>query len=110
MRDWITNAQALRDTDQASLIDHLATLHGRFEQVHPFLDGNGRAGRLVLNLLVIRLGYPPATIYKADRPRYLSALRRYDAGDPTPLSKLLTHAILHNLHRFLIQPSPAQTG
>lgn len=84
MRDWITDAQALRDADQTSLIDQLANLHGRFEQIHPFLDGNGRAGRLVLNLLLVRLRYPPAIVYKADRPRYLTALRRCDAGDPAP--------------------------
>ena len=57
----------------------LAGLHSRFEQVHPFLDGNGRAGRR-LNLLLIRLGYPPAIIYKGNR-RHLAALRRADQGD-----------------------------
>jgi Fic family protein len=107
MRDWITDAQALRDADQASLIEQLADLHGRFEQVHPFLDGNGRAGRLVLNLLLVRLGYPPAIVYKADRPRYLTALRRCDAGDPAPLGELLARAVLDNLYRFVI---PALAG
>jgi len=107
MRDWITDAQALRDADQASLIEQIASLHGRFEQVHPFLDGNGRAGRLVLNLLLIRLGYPPAIVYKADRTRYLSALRRCDAGDPAPLGELLARAVLDNLYRFVI---PALAG
>jgi Fic family protein len=42
----------------------------------PFLDGNGRTGRLVLNLILCRLGYPPAVIYKRDRDRYLSAMRK----------------------------------
>ena len=107
MRDWTTDAQALRDSDQASLIEDLAALHGRFEQVHPFLDGNGRAGRLVLNLLLVRLGYPPAIVYKADRPRYLEALRRCDQGDPASLGELLARAVLDNLYRFVI---PALAG
>lgn len=107
MRDWITDAQALRDADQTSLIEQLANLHGRFEQIHPFLDGNGRAGRLVLNLLLVRLGYPPAIVYKADRPRYLTALRRCDADDPAPLGELLARAVLDNLYRFVI---PALAG
>jgi Fic family protein len=107
MRDWIADAQALPDIDQASLIERLAALHGRFEQVHPFLDGNGRTGRLVLNLLLVRLGYPPAIVYKADRPRYLSALRRCDAGDPSSLGELLARAVLDNLYRFVI---PALAG
>jgi hypothetical protein len=101
------DAQALRNADQASIIEDIATLHGRFEQIHPYLDGNGRAGRLVLNLLLIRLGYPPAIVYKADRPRYLAALRHCDQGDPSPLGELLARAVLDNLYRFVI---PALAG
>jgi hypothetical protein len=81
MRDWITDAQSLRGVDEAMIADSLAALHARFEQIHPFLDGNGRTGRLVLNLLLVRLGIPPAIIYKGDRSRYLAALRRADNGD-----------------------------
>ena len=49
----------------------LAAVHTRFEQIHPFLDGNGRAGRLIMNLLLVRIGYPPAIIYKSSRNQYL---------------------------------------
>ncbi|WP_054568045.1 Fic family protein [Frankia sp. R43] len=45
----------------------LAGIHVRFEQIHPFLDGNGRTGRLALNLILVRLGWPPAIILKAQR-------------------------------------------
>lgn len=58
----------------------LAQVHAEFERIHPFLDGNGRAGRLLTNLLLIRMGYPPAIIRKAERTRYLSSLRRADGG------------------------------
>ncbi len=67
IRDWVGDAQALPTVDAADLPEALARLHARFEQVHPFLDGNGRAGRLVLNLFLVRLGYPPAIIYKGNR-------------------------------------------
>ena len=107
VRDWIGDAQALRKVDEAELPEALATLHARFEQVHPFLDGNGRAGRLVLNLLLVRLGYPPAIIYKGDRSRYLSALRRADQGDCGPLGEFLARAILDNLYKFVV---PAIAG
>jgi hypothetical protein len=81
--------------------------HARFEQIHPFLDGNGRVGRLVLNLLLVRLGHPPAIIYKRERSQYLRALRRADQGDPGSLGELLARAVLDNLYKFVV---PAVAG
>jgi len=107
MRDWVTDAQVLRGVDEATITEELASLHARFEQIHPFLDGNGRAGRLVLNLLLVRLGLPPAIVYKRDRSRYLAALRRADQGDPGPLGELFARAVLDNLYRFVV---PAIAG
>ena len=104
--------QALRDAEERTIPEALADLHVRFEQIHPFLDGNGRAGRLVLNLLLVRLGIPPAIIYKGDRSRYLDALRRADQGDLGPLGEFLARAILDNLYRFVVPavagPGPAR--
>jgi len=106
-RDWIADADALRGADESTIAEALAVLHARFEQVHPFLDGNGRTGRLLLNLLLVRLGYPPAIIYKGDRSRYLAALRRADGGDPGPLGEFLARAVLDNLYKFVV---PAIAG
>ena len=102
MNEWLADAQALRGLDAPHLPAELAWLHARVEQVHPFLDGNGRAGRLVLNLLLARLGYPPAIIRTADRGRYLAALEQADEGVCGPLGELLARAILDSLHRFLL--------
>jgi cell filamentation protein, protein adenylyltransferase len=107
VRDWIGDAQALQRADRATIAERLADLHARFERIHPFLDGNGRTGRLVLNLLLVRLGLPPAIVYKGDRVKYLDALRRADRGDAGPLGELLARAVLDNLYKFVV---PAVAG
>jgi hypothetical protein len=105
--DWIGGAQALDREGEGIEPKALARVHAHFEQIHPFLDGNGRAGRLVLNLLLVRLGHPPAIIFKGDRRRYLAALQNADRGDHGPLGELLARAILDNLHKFVV---PAVAG
>jgi hypothetical protein len=106
MTDWVKQANRLQ-ARSSSLPEDMARLHCRFEQVHPFLDGNGRTGRLLLNLLLVRLGYPPAAIYKKQRDRYLQALRRADQDDFGALGELLARAVLDNLYRFVV---PAVAG
>lgn len=107
MRTWVTDAAAVQESDGEPLPEALARVHNAFERIHPFLDGNGRTGRLVLNLVLARLGYPPAIIYKRDRDRYLRALRRADGGEYGPLAELLARSVTDNLHRFVI---PAVAG
>lgn len=106
MQDWLVRANALvpRSPDFA---EQIARLHCEFEQIHPFIDGNGRTGRLVLNLILVRLGYPPAIIYKRQRDDYLKAMRRADAGEPGALGELLARSVLDNLYRFVV---PAIAG
>lgn len=106
MRSWIAATKNLR-AEPEGFPEQIAELHCRFEQVHPFLDGNGRTGRLVLNLLLVRLGYPPLIIYKQQRTRYLKALRRADAGDCGELGELIARAILDSLYKFVV---PAVAG
>lgn len=62
---------------------------------------------MLTNLILVRLGYPPAIIYKRDRRRYLNALRRADAGDPGMLAELFARAVLDNYYRLVL---PAMAG
>jgi len=104
--DWVAHTSALRHSE-APLPEALAALHSEFERIHPYLDGNGRTGRLLTNLILIRLGYPPAIIRKAERIRYLKALRKADGGDAGPLGEFMARAIIDTLTRFIV---PAVAG
>jgi cell filamentation protein, protein adenylyltransferase len=106
MTDWVANVAAIRQ-DSAPIAEAVAKRHAAFERIHPFLDGNGRTGRLLTNLVLVRLGYPPAIIYQRDRSRYLEALRKADQDDPGSLGELFARAILDNLMRFIL---PAIAG
>lgn len=99
--DWLELVARDPDPNEHPL-EHLATVHGTFERIHPFRDGNGRVGRLVLNLLLVRRGYPPAIIYKRDRTRYLNALGLADRGHDGALAELIGRAVKHSLDRFVL--------
>lgn len=106
MAAWVERVNAIRG-DAPDFAEQVAELHCRFEQIHPFLDGNGRTGRLVLNLILIRVGYPPAIIYKNQRVEYLRALRRGDSAEVGRLGEFVARAILDNLYKFVM---PAVAG
>jgi fido (protein-threonine AMPylation protein) len=94
--------------DGQHVVEHLADVHARLEKIHPFRDGNGRTGRLVINLLLVRRGYPPAIIYNRERPRYIAALNRADRdGDVGALAELIARSVNDGINRFLL---PALAG
>jgi len=100
--DLATWSRSTTDPAGRHPIIHAAVHHAWFERIHPFVDGNGRVGRLILNFMLIQQGYPPAVILRSQRSRYLRALRLADDGNPDALAEVIARAVSGALTRFLI--------
>lgn len=88
--------------DQMHPIERAAELHTRFVKIHPFIDGNGRTGRLLLNFELMKTGYPPAIIRKEDRLAYYDALdTACVSGDYNMITHLIADAVQRSLETYL---------
>ncbi len=70
--------EELQGIDAKNALTAAAYFHVKFENIHPFADGNGRTGRLAMNYLLVRLDHPPIIIHQEDRKAYYSALEAWD--------------------------------
>jgi Fic family protein len=68
----------LRDVPSDKALTAAAYFHVKFENIHPFADGNGRTGRLSMNYFLILRDHPPIVIHEEDRRRYFDALEAWD--------------------------------
>lgn len=78
-----------------------ALFHHQFVWIHPFIDGNGRTVRLLMNLLLMRKGWPPAVILRNDRKKYYDALNRANKGDYTKLLLVVVQALERSIDIYL---------
>ena len=93
--DWLHTVQ-----------DHPATIaadaHHRLVSIHPFVDGNGRSARLLMNLLLMQEGYPPAIIKNDNRKKYFAALEHaHTTGDMAQFRYFIYTAIEASLDDYL---------
>ncbi len=88
--------------DRRHPVHSAALFHLKFEGVHPFVDGNGRTGRLILNLALMRHGYPPINVKYADRRRYYDCLEAYYRDDDEgPMVSLVSDYVAERLKQYL---------
>jgi len=74
--------------------------HAWFVYIHPFIDGNGRVSRLLMNLLLMRFGYPIAIVTKEDRLRYYDALELSQSSDLSGFIALISECVLESLEEY----------
>ncbi len=82
-------------------IELAAVFHHKLVAIHPFDDGNGRVARLIMNLLLIKNGYPLTIIKTMDRRHYYDSLIKADNGNPAPLVNFVARCTEQSLDIYL---------
>lgn len=83
-------------------IEKAALLHGEFVKIHPFIDGNGRTARLLMNFALMQSGYPPTIIKVEMRPQYYDALDlAHITGDYSKFINLVAQSVEESLDLWL---------
>ena len=92
MKDIVKNISQ----EKKDFVAHASNIHARFEQIHPFSDGNGRIGRLVLVAMLLQKNIAPATIKQENKRLYYTCLRRAQLNDDfTQLEDFICDAIVY---------------
>ena len=94
---WLNQAetQALHPVERAALA------HFKLVDIHPFVDGNGRTARLLMNLILMQAGFPPTIIKTNDRKAYYAALEQAHAGDTHDFIAVIANAVEQTLDIYL---------
>jgi len=82
-------------------VEHAAMVHFEFVHIHPFIDGNGREARLLMNVVLMRAGYPPCYVLNAERRRYIDALEAAHKGRPGQFNNLMARCVERSLDLYL---------
>lgn len=99
--DWLKSSEK-----NIHPVELAAQAHHRLAAIHPFIDGNGRTARLVMNLILFKQGYPPAVILRVNRKQYYQVLMQADAGKNDPLVNFVGRAVDHSLTLYLEACAP----
>lgn len=95
MKKYIENLN--RGAEDKHPLELASDLHAEFEAIHPFIDGNGRIGRLLLSILTMKNGYCPVIIPPVRRAEYITAMRRSNKGDLSALRIFILSVIYEEM-------------
>lgn len=87
------------DDKHPAIVSALA--HYNLVRIHPFDDGNGRGARLLMNIILIQKGFPPAVVKNENRRKYLEAITKADRGDSTEFVEFIAESISQTLESIL---------
>lgn len=96
--DWYNSKEA----QEMNPIERAARVHGEFVKIHPYIDGNGRIARLLLNLELMKSGYPPIVIRNNRRVEYYEALdRAHTTEDYSNFITIVKHEVENSIDLYL---------
>ena len=88
--------------DKRHPIECAALFHLNFEGIHPFIDGNGRTGRLILNFMLMQCGYPPINVKFADRKRYYDCFdSHFQENNSAPMVNMVVEYLKERMEQYL---------
>jgi Fic family protein len=99
---------ARKNYGKMNIIEFAAIFHHKFVNIHPFQDGNGRTGRLLMNIFLMQYGFPLTIIQKNDRQKYYRVLAAADNGNYKPLVLFVAQAVLKSLSIYLDVLTPSK--
>ncbi|KAL1493145.1 hypothetical protein ABEB36_011261 [Hypothenemus hampei] len=95
--DWLNSEEA----QNMHPVRYAALAHYKLVDIHPFIDGNGRTSRLIMNLILLKAGYPPVMVLKEQRDKYYDTLKTANMGDVKPFVRFMAQCTLQILDMYL---------
>lgn len=95
MKKYIANLNT--NVEDKHILEQASDLHAKFELIHPFTDGNGRIGRLLLSILTMKNGYCPMIIPPIRRAEYITAMQKSNKGDLNTLRAFVVSVIYEEM-------------
>lgn len=99
--DWYRTTWPDVESGKIPAVPFAADFHHRFVQIHPFADSNGRMGRILMNLMLMRRGYVPAVLRQEKRREYYGALNEADTGDLGSLIRFVAEELAGTMELFI---------